>query len=272
MGLHENSDLFAKHEILNKLSAAFDEAGWPLREHARAHGFGFTGGPGGGPFGHRGQGPRRDAGPEAERGEARQRRGGPGGRRRGPGGPGPDFWGGSGPEPVSAADVSGWLTGRLPDGWLTGPPQVTVDRDEIIIVGPLAAPDVPEGTAESDLPAATAAAEAGRISRFREETRDERIRIAREAEHRYGRKIAWGATAGGTTELFTTMSVPVMTRLRQPERSVLDTLVDAGVARSRSDALAWCVRLVGEHAEEWLGQLRDAMTAVERVRAEGPKL
>ena len=67
------------------------------------------------------------------------------------------------------------------------------------------------------------------------------------------------------------MSVPVMTRLRQPERSVLDTLVDAGVARSRSDALAWCVRLVGEHTEDWLGQLREAMTAVERVRAEGPQ-
>ena len=97
-----------------------------------------------------------------------------------------------------------------------------------------------------------AAAEAGRISRFREDTREERIRIAAEAEHRYGRKVAWGATAGNTTELFTTMSVPVMTRLRQPERSILDTLVDAGVARSRSDALAWCVRLVGEHTEDWL--------------------
>ena len=217
---------------------------------------------------------------EGERGEARARRGGhggPGGRGRGPGGPGHERpWGGAGPEQVSAADVSGWLAGRLPDGWLIGPPQVSVDRDEIIIVGPLAAPEVPEGTVDAaqaaDGGAATAAAEAGRISRFREDTREERVRIAREAEHRYGRKVAWGATAGGTTELFTTMSVPVMTRLRQPERSVLDTLVDAGVARSRSDALAWCVRLVGEHTEDWLGQLRDAMTAVERVRAEGPGL
>jgi hypothetical protein len=170
--------------------------------------------------------------------------------------------------------VLGWLTGRLPDGWLTGPPQVTVDRDEIIIVGSLATPEVPKAAGEGadSGAAAVAAAEAGRISRFREDTREERIRIAVEAEHRYGRKIAWGATAGGTTQLFTTMSVPVMTRLRQPERAVLDTLVDAGVARSRSDALAWCVRLVGEHTEDWLGQLREAMTAVERVRAEGPKL
>ena len=61
-----------------------------------------------------------------------------------------------------------------------------------------------------------------------------------------------------------------MTRLRQPERKVLDTLVDAGVARSRSEALAWCVRLVGEHAEEWLGELREAMSAVDRLRAQGP--
>ena len=43
-----------------------------------------------------------------------------------------------------------------------------------------------------------------------------------------------------------------MTRLRQPQRMVLDTLVDAGVARSRSDALAWCVRLVGQHEDDWL--------------------
>jgi hypothetical protein len=61
-----------------------------------------------------------------------------------------------------------------------------------------------------------------------------------------------------------------MTRLRQSERQVLDTLVDAGVARSRSDALAWCVRLVGKHTDEWLSGLRDAMSEVEKRRAEGP--
>jgi len=62
----------------------------------------------------------------------------------------------------------------------------------------------------------------------------------------------------------------VMTRLRQPERVVLDTLVDAGVARSRSDALAWAVRLVGQHADEWLAELRDAMAKVDDLRAKGP--
>ncbi|WP_132119301.1 hypothetical protein [Actinocrispum wychmicini] len=167
----------------------------------------------------------------------------------------------------SADDAGAWLTGRLPDGWFTEPPTVSVDREEIIIVGEL--PPL-EGEFEDD--AARAAAESGRISRWREDTRDERIEIARQAEHRYARKVAWGAKLGSTEELFTTISAPVMTRLRQPERLILDTLVDAGVARSRSEALAWAVRLVGEHADTWLGELREAMSKVDDLRAKGPEL
>lgn len=167
----------------------------------------------------------------------------------------------------SADDAAAWFAGRLPDGWFTETPRITVDREEIIVVGQLPAPD---GEFGDD--AERAGAEAGRISRFREDTRDERIEIARQAEHRYGRKVAWGARIGETEELFTTLSVPVMTRLRQPERLILDTLVDAGVARSRSEALAWAVRLVGEHAESWLGELRDAMSKVDDLRAQGPEL
>jgi hypothetical protein len=98
------------------------------------------------------------------------------------------------------------------------------------------------------------------------------MHIADEAEARYGRKVAWGVQVGDERILFTHIAVPVMTRLKQPERQVLDTLVDAGVARSRSDALAWSVRLVGEHAEEWLGKLREAMRNVDDLRAEGPQL
>jgi hypothetical protein len=165
-----------------------------------------------------------------------------------------------------ANDAPAWIAGRLPDGWFTGHPDIAVDRDEILVVGTVAAPDVTEGATEAE----KAAQESGRISRFREETRDERIRIAIEAEHRYGRKVSWGARCGDTEELFTTFSAPVMTRLRQPERQVLDTLVDSGVARSRSDALAWCVRLVGRNADEWLAELREAMSEVERLRAAGP--
>ncbi|MFG1928131.1 hypothetical protein [Cryptosporangium sp. NPDC048952] len=164
-----------------------------------------------------------------------------------------------------AEDAPAWFAGRLPTDWFTGAPEVQVDRDEILVIGTL-----PTQHASEASDADKAGHEAGLIARFREETRDARIRVAREGEHRYGRKVSWGAVAGGTRELFTTHSAPVMTRLRQPERQVLDTLVDAGVARSRSDALSWCVRLVGRNADNWLDQLRSAMSEVDRVRAAGP--
>jgi hypothetical protein len=163
-----------------------------------------------------------------------------------------------------STEIRAWFAGRLPDEWFTEPAEVIVDREEILVTGTL--PE-PEGQSE-DAAAATAAAE-GRIKRFREDTRTRRIEIAREAERRFGRKVGWGASCGTVTEVFTNVSVPVMTRLRQPERRVLDTLVDAGVARSRSDALAWCVRLTGEHTDAWLAELRDALRKVEEVRAQG---
>jgi hypothetical protein len=165
-----------------------------------------------------------------------------------------------------ADDVTAWFGGRLPEEWFTEAPRVTVDRDEILIVGALPAVEV----AEDERPAAHAEAEHGRIARFREETRERRIQIAREAEHKFGRKVAWGVSCGETETLFTRLAVPVMTRLPQAERVVLDTLVDAGVARSRSHALAWCVRLVGQHSSDWLAELRAAMTDVERLRDAGP--
>lgn len=158
------------------------------------------------------------------------------------------------------------MTGRLPADWFTGPVTVTVDREEIVVVGELSRPDLADGAEDS----AKAAADEARIRRFREETRGQRMRIADEAEDRFGRKVAWGARCGDRTEVFTSMSIPVMTRLRQRERRVLDTLVDAGVARSRSDALAWCVKLVGANESEWIDRLRESLVAVQRVRAEGP--
>jgi hypothetical protein len=162
--------------------------------------------------------------------------------------------------------VRGWFSGRLPDGWYEAPVEVTIDREEITLVGRIPAPTVADGASDGE----RAAAVAGRVKAFREDTRERRIAIAREAEHRFGAKVAWGVECDGRRVLFTHLAVPVMTRLRQPERQVLDTLVDAGVARSRSDALGWCVRLVGKHAEEWLGELRSAMEQVDRVRAQGP--
>ena len=162
--------------------------------------------------------------------------------------------------------VRGWFTGRVPEAWQHAPLEVTVDREEITVM--LTLPDVELAEETS----ATEAGEAreGRAKAFREETREQRIGIAREAERRYDRKVSWAVRVGDREERFTTLAAPVMTRLRQAQSQVLDTLVDAGVARSRSEALAWCVRLVGQHEDDWLGELRDAMTHVADVRAKGP--
>jgi hypothetical protein len=163
--------------------------------------------------------------------------------------------------------LRGWLTGRLPEEWVDGGLDVRLDREEITVIVPISGPQTAEGASEAEL----AAAWEGRSRRFREDTRQHRIEIAREAEHTYGRKVSWGVRFADRVVMFTTFSVPVMTRLRQNERMVLDTLVDAGVARSRSDALAWCVRLVGEHEDAWLGDLREALQRVEQIRSEGPR-
>jgi hypothetical protein len=166
---------------------------------------------------------------------------------------------------MDADKLTGWFAGRLPDGWFEGPPEVTIDRDEILLVGRLAPPDMGDASEQ-----ARRTSEMSRIEGWREESRAKRIEIASEAEHRFRRKVSWGADCGETRVLFTTFAAPVMTRLRQPERNLLDTLVEAGVARSRSHALAWCVHLVGKHESEWIADLKEALTEVEKVRSKGP--
>ncbi|MCC9308844.1 hypothetical protein LN042_17420 [Kitasatospora sp. RB6PN24] len=162
--------------------------------------------------------------------------------------------------------VRGWFTGRLPDGLFTELVEVAVDREEITVVGRIPGPEIGGEVSQAE----RAAAVEGRVAEFRERTRGERMAVAREAEHRFGRKVSWGAECEGARALFTTVAAPVMTRLRQPERQVLDTLVEAGVARSRSEALGWCVKLVQRHSEDWLGELRESLERVRRLRAQGP--
>ena len=159
-------------------------------------------------------------------------------------------------------EINAWIIDRIPEGWFTGPPEVDCDGDEILVVGPL----------DGRLDDVGHPAESGvaRIQRFREATRDQRMRVAQEAERRFGRRVSWGASVGSERRVFTTLSIPVMTRLRLPERQVLDTLVGAGVARSRSDALAWCVRLVGKHEADWIAELREALVKVGELRRKGP--
>ncbi|HVB06336.1 MAG TPA: hypothetical protein VNF07_08870 [Acidimicrobiales bacterium] len=167
--------------------------------------------------------------------------------------------------PEDREGIRGWLIGSLVDGWFEGDVEVIVDDYEILVVGTLSNVELPAGDV-----GARAVAETARIERFRNDTRERRITIAEGAESRFGRKVAWGATVGETTRLFTTTSVPVMTRLHLRQRQTLDTLVDSGVARSRSEALAWCVELVGRNETAWISRLREALDAVERARGEGP--
>ena len=161
-------------------------------------------------------------------------------------------------------EIKGWITGRVPADWYVGAPEVTVDREEILVVGELKEPKV-EGGEDTQ-----GAARAGRIKQHREDTREKRMGISNEAERRFERPISWGVKYGEKTFLFTHLSIPVMTRLRQKERMVLDSLVDAGVARSRSEAVAWCIRLVEQHESDWLKDLREAMSKVAQVRSGGP--
>ncbi|WP_420453185.1 hypothetical protein [Ilumatobacter sp.] len=171
------------------------------------------------------------------------------------------------PEDRTDSSIASWFTGRLPDDWTTaGAADVEVDREEIIVTLRVDTPSMSDDASPADVAEATD----GRIRKFREETRDRRMAIAREAEHRFDRKVAWAVAVGETTEVFTHLAVPVMTRLRQPERQVLDTLIRANIARSRADAVAWCVRLVGRNADDWLSELRDALRSVDEVRESGP--
>jgi len=163
-------------------------------------------------------------------------------------------------------EIGPWFAARIPAGWFKGAPEVTADSEEILVVGTLPDAERAAGTSEDGRRAARLAL----IERFREETRDDRVKIAREAERQFRRKVAWGARCGDEAKIFTTLSAPVMTRLRMPERSILDTLVAGGVARSRSDALAWCVRLVGMHQADWIKGLREALVKVDEARGKGP--
>ena len=159
-----------------------------------------------------------------------------------------------------AARIREWLSGQVPAEWFVEPIELHVDREEVLVVGRLASP--PDGSAAADT--------AERVGRFRGESREIRTRIGDSAERRFGRRVSWGVRIDDAVELFTTLAVPVTTRLRMPERAVVDTLVTSGVVRSRADALAWCVRSVAQDREEWLGELREAAAAVRRMRREEP--
>lgn len=161
-------------------------------------------------------------------------------------------------------EIRGWLTGRLPEDWGVSITDLRMDEHEVLVTLRLGDVENVEGDLE--------AARLGRIQQFRESTRDARIQISHEAQRKFGKVVSWGAECGEVTQIFTHLALPVMTRLRLPEREVLDSLVDAGIARSRAHALAWCVALVRQHQGDWLTELKQAMEGVARVRAQGPRM
>lgn len=167
------------------------------------------------------------------------------------------------PPATTTEELRAWFAGSLPDDWFTGPVAVEFDRDEIVVTGSLATPKLADGDD-------TALAADARISTFREDTREQRISVAQRAEQQFQRSVSWAVDCGEVSGSFTRTSVPVMTRLHLEDRQLLDTLIDAGVARSRSEAMAWCVRLVADNEADWIEELRAAMTDLEASRTKGP--
>lgn len=147
-------------------------------------------------------------------------------------------------------ELTAWFREQVPAAWFDGPVDVIADRDEILVVGRVA-----DGVSPTA---------------FRELTRPERVAIARVAEATFGRPVSWAVRHGDDLVRFTSLSVPVMTRLRVEERRVLDLLIEGGIARSRSEALAWCVRLVDANEGEWLDELRAASARLAEIRGRGP--
>jgi hypothetical protein len=168
---------------------------------------------------------------------------------------------------ASTSEIIGWVSGTLPPDLYTQVPTIEVDQDEILVVGDIGSPEVPDGLDAEG----TTAAEQARIHRFREATRDQRIGVARQAEARYGRPISWGATSGATTKRFTTVHARVGTRLDLEHRRVLDDLVAAGIARHRGEALAWCVDLVKQNEQQWLTRLQEALRNLKETAEDAPK-
>lgn len=167
---------------------------------------------------------------------------------------------------TTTADIQAWFDSHIDKSWGSEGVTIKTDDDEILAI-------VKVSTEDGDLPESKDEKEIAikRIARrFRKATRQSRMSVADSAQELFERKVSWGVQAGEDTYLFTHVTAPAMTRLRISEREVLDTLVNSGVASSRSEALGWCVKFVRDNESEWLESLRDAFKSVEEVRNAGP--
>ncbi|ACL24011.1 hypothetical protein [Chloroflexus aggregans] len=145
-------------------------------------------------------------------------------------------------------EIQRLIAQRLPAEVRAGPAEIRRYSDEIVIILPIARP-------LDDIPL------------LREQTRRDRMRVAREIERHLGVPVAWGMRSADHEVLFTTRTVPVMTRLGRAERELLDLLVAVGVADTRSSALAYIARAFAYEHREWLNEVRLAVGELARVRA-----
>ena len=111
--------------------------------------------------------------------------------------------------------------------------ELTVDREEITVIGRIPAPRLAEGASDAEREAAVQ----GRIQEFRERTRQARIEVAQEAEHRFRRKVSWGVECGGERALFTHSTMHTLASLLELIRSRSYYLTADGQVPPRPEAV-----------------------------------
>ena len=155
-----------------------------------------------------------------------------------------------------------WLLSQLPASVVGSDPEITIDADELLIILTLNTETlVGEGEALKN-------AEHALLERQRSETRALRIQLGRQLERTCGYAVSWGMRAGGTVQLFTPNTTAVMTRLTREERQVLDTLIAANVANTRSAALGYIVRTFAVEHQDWLHKAQQAAKNMASLRAQ----
>ena len=165
--------------------------------------------------------------------------------------------------------VAGWFAGRLPQEWQATPAQITIDREEITVR--LSIPDVEwartqtaarsrgAGRPGQGVPRGDPRQADGDRPRGRAPLRRQGVvgTAGRRGRRRAQRALDPRRRAGDDPAAPAAADGPGHPRRRR-------------VARSRADALAWCVQLVGQHEDDWLTELRDAWRRSPTYAARAP--
>ncbi len=151
-------------------------------------------------------------------------------------------------------EVRQWLNEHLKELY-PEPVEASIVDGELLIMGRL---PVEGEVAEEDA--------RNRINQHREESRPQRVDLAQELQRLTGLPVAWGVRYGQVTAYFSSLRVPVMTRLGRAERDVLDTLIRGGIARNRSQAVNWAIQAFARGQRDWLRQMREAVNSLSNIR------